>query len=65
MMANYLQNYSWTSLCPHGELFAFNFGISYKTNGLKLHKERVNTNVGLDSFANRPINDWNSMPSHT
>ena len=38
----------------------FNLGIT-RSNGLKLSKEHINTNVRLE---NRVINDWNSLPSH-
>ena len=46
---------------PHGELFVFNLG-STRSNGLKLYKEYVRTNIRLHDFKNRVINDWNSLP---
>ena len=42
---------------PCGELFVFNQSIT-RSNGLKLSKEHVNTNLRLHSFRNRIINDW-------
>ena len=47
---------------PCSEFFVFNLGIT-RSNGLKLSKEHVNTNVRLQCFKNRIINDWNSLPS--
>ena len=48
---------------PCGEFFAFNLGMTI-SNGLKLSKEYVNTNVRLHCYTNRVINDWNSLPSY-
>ena len=47
---------------PCSEFFVFNLGIT-RSNGLKLSKEHVNTNVRLQCYKNRIINDWNSLPS--
>ena len=41
--------------------FFFNLGIT-RSYGLKLSKEHVNTNVRLQCYTNRVINDWNSLP---
>ena len=46
-----------------GEFFVFNLGMT-RSNGLKLSKEHVNTNVRLHCYKNRVINDWNSLPSY-
>ena len=48
---------------PCSEFFDFNLGIT-RSNGLKLSKEHVNTNVRLQCYKNRIKNDWNSLPSH-
>ena len=47
---------------PCSEFFVFNLGIT-RSNGLKLSKEYVNTNVRLQCYKIRIINDWNSLPS--
>ena len=44
---------------PCNEFFVFNLGMT-RSNGLKLSKEHVNTNVRLHCYKNRVINDWNS-----
>ena len=58
---------NYTGLClvyvPYSEFFVFNLGIT-RSNGLKLCKEHVNTNVRLHCYRNRVINDWNSLPFH-
>jgi len=33
-----------------------------RSNGLKLFKNRLNTNVRKFCFSQRVINDWNSLP---
>ena len=35
-----------------------------RSNGLKLSKEHVNTNVRLHCYKNRVVSDWNSLPSY-
>jgi len=47
---------------PCGELITFSNNTT-RLNGLKLFKERVNTNIGLHIFASGVINDWNSLPA--
>ena len=62
------QNQFWYTIIhglvcvPCSEFFVFNLGIT-RSNGLKLSKEHVNTNVRLQCYKNRIINDWNSLPS--
>ena len=48
---------------PYGEFFVFNLGMT-RSNGLKLSKDHVNSNVRLHCYNNRVINDWNSLPSY-
>ena len=62
MIIAYKINYGLVCV-PCSELFVFNLGIT-RSNGLKLSKEHVNTNVRLQCYKNRVINDWNSLPSH-
>jgi len=47
---------------PCRELFTFSNNIT-RSNGLKLFKEKANTNIRLHSFLNGIINDWNSLSS--
>ena len=46
---------------PCGEFFVFNQGMT-RSNGLKLSKEHVNTNVRLHYYKNQVRNDWNYLP---
>ena len=48
---------------PFSEFFVFNLGMT-RSNGLKLSKEHVNTNVRLHCYKNRVTNDWNSLKSY-
>ena len=48
---------------PCDEFFVFNLEMT-RSNGLKLSKEHVNTNVRLHCYKNRVVNDWNSLPSY-
>ena len=48
---------------PRDEFFVFNLEMT-RSNGLKLSKKHVNTNVRLHCYKNRVVNDWNSLPSY-
>ena len=47
---------------PHQDLFIISCNTT-RSNGLKLYKERANTNSRLNFFTNRIINDWNTLPT--
>ena len=47
---------------PHQDLFTISCNTT-RSNGLKLYKERTNTNTRLNFFTNRIINDWNTLPT--
>ena len=45
---------------PHQDLFTISCNTT-RSNGLKLDKERANTNSRLNFFTNRIIIDWNTQ----
>jgi len=45
-------------------LYTFVTYTSTKGHNFKLCKPRARTNVRLNSFSNRGINDWNNLPAN-